>query len=107
MWTRREYLKAMFAAGATAGLGLPLGRAGEQDPDVILRITAKPDVVPIWKGEPTAVFRFAGEVMKSRQDALRPSGGYLGPTSSFGAASGCEFISRTAWMRRASFTGTA
>jgi bilirubin oxidase len=80
MWTRRNYLKAMLAVGTTTGLGLPLGRAGEQDPDVILRITAKPDVVPIWKGEPTAVFRFAGEVMKGRQGALRPSGSYLGPT---------------------------
>ena len=29
MWTRREYLKGMFAAGATFGLGLPLGRARE------------------------------------------------------------------------------
>ncbi|MBI3053631.1 MAG: multicopper oxidase family protein [Betaproteobacteria bacterium] len=79
MWTRREYLKGMIAAGATFGLGLPLVRAGEQEPDVILRITAKPDVVPIWKGEPTAVFRYVGEVMKGRQDALRPSDSYLGP----------------------------
>src|SRR3989338_10475225 len=79
MWTRREYLKAMFAAGATAGLGLPLGRAAE-DPDVILRISAKPDAVPIWKGEPTAVFRYVGEVIKGRRDALRASGSYLGPT---------------------------
>ncbi len=80
MLTRREYLKAMFAAGATAGLGLPLGRASERDADVILRIVAKPDMVPIWKGEPTAVFRYVGEVIKGRRDALRPSGGWLGPT---------------------------
>src|SRR3989338_4788066 len=80
MWTRREYLKAMFAAGATAGLGLPLGRASERDPDVILRILAKPDMASIWKGEQTAVFRYVGEVIKGRRDALRPSGSYLGPT---------------------------
>ena len=79
MWTRREYLKATLAGGAALGLGLPLGRAAERQPDVILRITAKPDVVPIWKGEPTSVLRFKGEVMSGRQDTLRPSDSYLGP----------------------------
>lgn len=80
MWTRRETLKTLLAAGATAGLGLPTGRAGERNPDVILRIVAKPDRISIWKGEPTAVFRYVGEVLKGRQDVLRPSGSYLGPT---------------------------
>ena len=28
MWTRREYLKAMFAAGATAKRGWPSARSG-------------------------------------------------------------------------------
>ena len=83
MWTRREYLKAVLAAGATAGLGWPLGRAAEQEPDLVLRITAKPDAAAIWKGEPTPVLRYVAEVMKGRQDAVRPSGSYLGPTLDF------------------------
>ncbi len=80
MLTRRDYLKALFAAGAATGLGWPLARTSAQEPDVILRIVAKPDKAAIWTGDPTAVFRYVGEVLKGRQNALRPTSSYLGPT---------------------------
>lgn len=80
MLTRRDYLKAMFAAGAATSLGYPLARASTREPDVILRITAKPDKSSIWKGESTAVLRYVGEVLKGRSSALRPGDSYLGPT---------------------------
>lgn len=79
MWTRREILKALAAGGM---LGMPTLRQalGATEPDVILKLMAAPDRVPIRRGSETRVLRYTGEVLRGRSDAIRPSSGYLGPT---------------------------
>lgn len=81
MWTRRRFL--LTAAGSAASLAIPkeMRRAfAGQEPDLVLRITASPDRVPIWSGPETRVLRYRAQVLKGRQDAVRPASGYLGPT---------------------------
>jgi len=56
-------------------------QAFQGDPDVEIRLTAKPDVHLIFPGEPTQVWRYEGEVLKGPPNALvsHPES-YLGPT---------------------------
>ncbi|MBX3646359.1 MAG: multicopper oxidase domain-containing protein [Rhodocyclaceae bacterium] len=49
-------------------------------PDLVLRLTARPDEVSLWPGDRTAVLRYFGTVLHGRSNALKPSAGYLGPT---------------------------
>lgn len=74
---RRAALKVLAAAGLVrwpAAFGQVPG-----DPDLELRLTAAHDRVPIWSGPATDVLRFSAEVLRGQRDAVRPSGGYLGP----------------------------
>ena len=81
MWTRRRWLKSAAALAVSAPIGLPAGaQSNERDPDLILRLVAGSDRMKIWRGGPTAVLRYRGQVVRGRPDALRPSGSYLGPT---------------------------
>ncbi|MBW6466865.1 MAG: multicopper oxidase domain-containing protein [Brevefilum sp.] len=53
------------------------------DPDVEIRLTAKPDVQQIFTGSPTEIWRYQGEVLKGPSDTLISlPGSYLGPTIS-------------------------
>jgi FtsP/CotA-like multicopper oxidase with cupredoxin domain len=55
--------------------------AFQGEPDVEVRLTAKPDVHPIFPGTPTQVWRYEGEVLKGLPDTLNSSPeSYLGPT---------------------------
>lgn len=81
MWTRRKFL--LTAATSAATLAIPIGikrtLAGEE-PDLVLRLTAALDRVPIWSGPETRVLRYRAEVLRGRRDAVRPASSYLGPT---------------------------
>lgn len=77
--TRRDWL-AMSAVGVG---GLPwVGKAAAKrfEADVELRLVAERNEAAIWEGAKTAVFRYRGEVLRGREDALRESGSFLGPT---------------------------
>jgi blue copper oxidase len=53
------------------------------DPDVEIRLVAKPDVQQIFSGFPTEIWRFQGEVLKGPSDTLVTlPDSYLGPTIS-------------------------
>lgn len=81
MWTRRQVLKILAAGGSMLALPATLRPAnGATDPDVILKLTAAPDRVPIRRGSETRVLRYTGEVLRGRSDAIRTSSTYLGPT---------------------------
>jgi len=81
MWTRRETLKALSACAGAYALPLSVRRAiSAPAPDVEILLTAAPGKAQIWKGTPTDVLRFTGEVLRGRADALQPSASYLGPT---------------------------
>lgn len=81
MWTRRDTLKSLAAGAGAYALPLPVRHAiAAIEPDVDIALTAAPGKAQIWKGAPTDVLRFTGEVLRGRSDALRPSTGYLGPT---------------------------
>lgn len=97
MWTRRSVLQAL-GAGILA-TPLPLRRAlAAGEPDLVLRLVAAPDSASIWPGPKTAVLRYAGQVLRGRADALKPSAGYLGPTLELrrGERVRIEFRNRTA-----------
>jgi bilirubin oxidase len=78
MWTRRRFLNATGTAGAAAVL--PRATRAQSTPDVELRLTAAKGTESLYPGTPTPILRFTGEVLAGRADALRPAGGYLGPT---------------------------
>jgi bilirubin oxidase len=81
MWNRRDVLKCFAFAGALAQAPAALRPArAATEPDVVLRLTAAPDRVPLWSGPTTGVLRFGAEVLRGRRDAVRPSASYLGPT---------------------------
>jgi blue copper oxidase len=51
------------------------------DPDVEIRLVAKPDVQQIFPGPPTEIWRYQGEVLKGPSDTLVSlPDSYLGPT---------------------------
>lgn len=89
---RRNFLRT---AGATAAAGtlpfLPWSRmaaaAATTDsftPDVEIELVAQPDEVQVLPGRPTAVWRFAGRVLKGPADALQPvADSYTGPILKF------------------------
>ena len=79
MTTRRKFLGSLAAGGAM--LATPANRVlAQQVPDLVLKLTAAPAVLPIFPGTPTRVLRLDGEVLAGRPDALQASGSYLGPT---------------------------
>ena len=95
MWTRRTVLKTLAAA---AGGGFaPLALRAASEPDLDLRLTAAPAEARIRDGAPTRVLRYTGEVLRGRPDALRASGGYLGPTLELrrGEHVRIQFVNRT------------
>lgn len=79
MWTRRSVLQALGAGILAAPLLLRRARAA-REPDLVLRLSAAPDRLPIWPGRASAVLRYTGQVLHGRADALRPAASYLGPT---------------------------
>ena len=84
MWTRRDSLKALAACAGAYSLPLSIRRGiAATQPDVDIQLTAAPSQARIWKGAPTDVLRFTGQVLRGRSDALQPSAGYLGPTLEF------------------------
>lgn len=83
---RREFLRIAGAAAAAAGtLPFVLGShaAAATDgfvPDVEFGLAAQPDEVQLLPGRPTAVWRFAAQVLKGPAEALQSiPGGYPGP----------------------------
>ena len=53
----------------------------QADPDVEIRLVAKPDVQQIFPGPPTEIWRYQGEVLKGPSDTLLSlPDSYLGPT---------------------------
>lgn len=84
MWTRRDFLNTLAAGGGVMAMpgGFQSVRAAAP-PDVVMSLTASADRVPIWPGEQTRVLRFSAELLKGRQDAVRPIPGYLGPVLDF------------------------
>jgi bilirubin oxidase len=81
MWTRREVLKTLAAGGSILGMPTTLRQAiGATEPDVILKLVAAPDSVPIRRGSETRILRYTGEVLQGRRDAVRSAPGNLGPT---------------------------
>ncbi len=80
MRNRRDLLKAFAAGAALTRLPAAIApAAAATEPDLVLRLTAAPDRLPLWPVETTSVLRFSGEVLRGRRDALRPSSAYLGP----------------------------
>ncbi|TAK81909.1 MAG: multicopper oxidase family protein [Betaproteobacteria bacterium] len=81
MTRRREVLKAFAAGAATLALPRAVQSAfGAQEPDVVLRLVAAPATPALRPDKKTRALRYAGEVLRGRRDALRPSTGNLGPT---------------------------
>lgn len=80
MWTRRNALKTLVAAGGMLAMPSALRTAfGAGDPDLVLRIVAAPAAMAIRPGPKTRGLRYTGEVLRGRRDAIRPSTGNLGP----------------------------
>ena len=77
MLTRRQFLGA---AAAALAVPLPLRHALADDADLVLRLSAEPGTVPLWKGPQTQVLRYAATVVRGRPDAAKPSSGAFGPT---------------------------
>jgi bilirubin oxidase len=81
MWTRRNALKTLAAAGGMLAMPTTLRQAiGATEPDVILRLVAARAQMAIRPGPETRGLRYTGEVLRGRRDAIRPSTGNLGPT---------------------------
>ena len=86
---RRRFLTAAGAV-AVAG-GLPYGlretaaaTAAEFAPDVEIELVARPDELQLLTGRPTAVWRYAGRVLKGPEDALQQTADtYAGPIFRF------------------------
>jgi blue copper oxidase len=77
MLTRRQFIGATAAALVVP---LPTRYALADDADLILRLTAEPGSIPLWKGPQTRVLRYTAAVLRGRADAVKPSGGAFGPT---------------------------
>ena len=81
MWTRRDVLKTFAAAGGALALPASLRPAhGAEEPDLVLKLVVAPARIAVRPGRETRALRYAGEVLRGRGDALRPSPGNLGPT---------------------------
>ncbi|HSD53995.1 MAG TPA: multicopper oxidase domain-containing protein [Burkholderiales bacterium] len=87
---RRAFLTAAaatLAAGAVPFVPRVSGAAQTTDafrPDVELELDARPDEVPLFAGQPTAVWRYAGRVVRGPADALQPiAGSFVGPILRF------------------------
>ena len=71
MWTRRDTLKAMAALGGAYVLPPPVRHAiGATQPDVEIRLIAARGRARIWKGAPTDVLQFTGEVLRGREGVV-------------------------------------
>lgn len=91
--SRREFLRLLSLGSAgfigTEVLGacapkealIPTAAANaSQTPDVEINLTATPDSVDIFSGQPTKVWRYLGEVLKGSSDAIQTiPDSYLGP----------------------------
>jgi len=84
---RRDFLRVAGAATLAGTLpfwaGLRTASAATADafnPDIEFGLAAQPDDVQLLPGRPTAVWRFAGQVLKGPADALQVvPGSYTGP----------------------------
>ncbi len=84
MWTRRRFLLTTATSATSLAMPSVMRRAlAGEEPDLVLRIVAAPDRVPIWSGPETRVLRYRAEVLRGRRDAVRPASSYLGPTLEF------------------------
>lgn len=82
METRRRFLGRIAGGVALAALGTPDARAqhggsslsrtasADFNPDVELEMTAAPDDIQLFPGEPTRVWRFTGNVLKGDPEAF-------------------------------------
>lgn len=75
---RREFLGGAAAVGVMAGVPLAMTRAG-QAPDLEINMSAAPGTASIREGAATRLLNFSAEVLKGRQDAVRPLKSHLGP----------------------------
>jgi FtsP/CotA-like multicopper oxidase with cupredoxin domain len=89
---RRNFLRIAGASAMAGALplvpGSRMAAAAATDafsPDVEIELVAQPDEVQLLPGRPTAVWRFAGRVLKGSADALQPaSESYTGPVLKVG-----------------------
>jgi FtsP/CotA-like multicopper oxidase with cupredoxin domain len=81
MLTRRSLIGGALGTALMPHLGL--GANGPFQPDVEIELVAEQGEESIWDGPKTAVMRFRGRVLRGREDALRDSGSFLGPTLDF------------------------
>lgn len=98
MWTRRRFLLTTTVSAASLAMpGLMRRALADEEPDLVLRVVAAPDRVPIWSGPETGVLRYRAEVLKGRRDAVRPASSYLGPTLELkrGERVRIHFVNRT------------
>ena len=84
MLTRRKVLETAAAGSALLALPSTFRYAfAAPEPDLVLKLTAAPDRLPIWPGPKTEVLRYSAEVLHGRRDAVRPvlqsAASYLGP----------------------------
>jgi blue copper oxidase len=77
MISRRQFIGATAAA---LTVPLPIRHAFADQPDLVLRLTAEPASVPLWKGRQTRVLRYSAAVLRGRTSAVKPSNGAFGPT---------------------------
>ena len=94
MWTRRKWMGSAVGASLLPLIGAGCkqepespekkqGGASGFRPDIEIKLVAERGEAAIWNGKKTPVLQFRGEVLHGRKDALRESGGYLGPTLDF------------------------
>ena len=76
---RRFFLKAAGASALGILAGGPASLSHAAEPDVAFTLTAKRDRVRILDGQPTRVWRYAGEVTRGPESTLTDLPGYLGP----------------------------
>jgi FtsP/CotA-like multicopper oxidase with cupredoxin domain len=77
MLNRRQFLGATAAALA---MPLPIRHAFADEPDLVLRLTAEADSIPLWDGPQTRVLRYRASVVRGRKEAVKPLSGAFGPT---------------------------